>query len=79
MLQSRGPGKGGLGDLDEDFSDDEEEEDDEQGGEGKGKETQEAREERAARRVARRLEGMASKVEEFVEGRGAVDGAQFSE
>jgi len=78
LLQSRGPGKGGLGSLDSDFSDFSDS-DEEADGEGKAKPTQEQREERQARRVARKLEGMAGKVEEFVEGRGAVDGAQFSE
>lgn len=78
MLKGRGPGKGGLGDLDDEELDTSESEGEGmEGVEGEGEE--ERKEERKAKRAARKLEGMASKVEEFVQGRGAVDGAEFSE
>lgn len=72
LLKSRGPGEGGLEDL-EGFSDDEDEE-----REGGGKQERSA-EEQQARDVARKLEGMAEQVENFVQGRGALDGAEFDE
>lgn len=75
MLKQRGPGAGGLGDLEEEDSETSDEESEMEGVEGE----EEKREERKARRVAEKLGGMASKVEEFVQGRGAVDGAEFSE
>lgn len=71
LLKSRGPGEGGLEDL-EGFSDDEDEE------EG-GAKTERTAEEQQAREVARKLEGMAEQVENFVQGRGALDGAEFDE
>ncbi|GAA5949376.1 hypothetical protein JCM21900_005628 [Sporobolomyces salmonicolor] len=91
ILASRGEGRGGLDD--EGFSDDEEEDEEEgaregmegvdggKGGEkGGNSRTQEEREgDRKARRIARRLEEMAGKVENFVEGRGAVEGALFED
>lgn len=83
LLRERGPGEGGL--QGEDLLSDEElpsdEEDDEEGGEKmEGVEDERTRrEERRASKVARELQGMAGKVEEFVEGRGAVDGAEFDE
>lgn len=72
LLKSRGPGEGGLEDL-EGFSDDEDEE-----LEGGAKKERSA-EEQQARDVARKLEGMAEQVENFVQGRGALDGAEFDE
>ncbi|GAA5900978.1 hypothetical protein JCM5296_004944 [Sporobolomyces johnsonii] len=86
ILAARGEGRGGLDD--EGFSDDEDEDEEEgegmegvEGGEkGAKTKTQEEREgERKARRVAKRLEEMAGKVEDFVEGRGAVEGALFED
>lgn len=73
MLKSKGPGAEGLGDLSDDEEDDSDDEDGEVGKEG------EEEGDRKARKVARKLEDMASKVQEFVQGRGAVDGAEFSE
>lgn len=82
MLRSRGPGASGLEDLvddeEEDEAEDDERDDGMEGVEGEG-ETLEQKEERKARKAAMKLEGMASKVQEFVQGRGAVDGAEFSE
>lgn len=75
MLRSRGPGTGGLDDL-EGF------------GEGEGYDEAMGRDEegapdddeqREAREIARKLQGMAGKVEEFVLGEGALAGAEFEE
>lgn len=78
-----------LGDSDlEDSDDDDDDEDDEEeageGGEGMqgvegGRSAQEKAEEKKARKAAKRLEAMAGKVQDFVEGRGAVSGALFDE
>lgn len=79
MLRERGPGAGGLGESDlEDESDDDDDDGDEPM-EGVESESMEAKEKRKAEKVAKRLAGMAGKVEEFIHGRGAVDGAEFSE
>lgn len=79
MLQSRGPGMGGLDDLDdEEFSSDDDDDDAMEGVE-ESKDSMERKEERKAKKIAKQMEGMAEKVEEFVQGRGAVDGAEFSE
>ncbi|GJN87800.1 hypothetical protein Rhopal_000755-T1 [Rhodotorula paludigena] len=82
LLQAR-QGKSGaqLGDSDlesDDASDDEDEEGDDkmQGG---SEEKIKAAEEKKARKAARRLEEMAGKVEDFVQGRGAMDGALFDD
>ena len=77
MLKSRGPGEGGLEDL-EGFSDDEEEDDDEDAMEGVQRPPK-TEEEKQAREIAKKLEGMAEQVENFIQGRGAVDGAEFEE
>lgn len=79
MLRARGPGEDGLGDLDLSDDDEEEESDDEEGMEGVEVEGGDKEEERKAKKMARTLQGMAGKVEEFIHGRGAVDGAEFSE
>ena len=65
----------------EGFSDDEEmEEDDEEGEEGgKMKSKEEKEEVRKGRKAAKELERMAGKVEDFVQGRGTVQGAVFDE
>lgn len=70
MLKSKGPGAEGLGDLSDDNEDESEDDEGEVG---------EEEAERKARKVAKKLEDMANKVQEFVQGRGAVDGAEFSE
>lgn len=88
--RSTAKGGGQLGDSDledEDEEDDEEDgEDEDEGGRGQGMEgverdkgARESAEDRKARRVAQRLEEMAGKVEQFVEGRGAASGALFDE
>lgn len=92
MLNSRGPGGEGL--LPDDLLSDEElpsDSDDEGEGDGEmmegveneasrsGKKEKETAEDRKARKMAKQLEGMAGKVEEFIEGRGGVEGAEFSE
>jgi hypothetical protein len=84
MLKAKGPGAGGLDDdLLDDSDDDEASDEDRDAMEGVQQEgaekEKESREDRKARKVAKQLKGMASKVEEFVQGRGAVDGAEFSE
>ncbi|BGP37130.1 hypothetical protein JCM10449v2_001034 [Rhodotorula kratochvilovae] len=82
ILASKSSGGGALGDSDLEESDDEEDED---GDEGAGMEGVEggkeptAAEDRKARKVARRLEEMAGKVEDFVQGRGAASGALFDD
>lgn len=76
MLKSKGPGQGGLEDL-EGFSDDENEDEDETMDDADRPEM--SAEEIQARQVAKKLEGMAEQVENFVQGRGAVDGAEFDE
>lgn len=83
MLRRRGPGAGGLGESDLEDDSDEEDEDGGEGmegveGEGTG-DMMEKKERRKTERVAKKLEGMAGKVEEFIHGRGAVEGAEFSE
>lgn len=75
-LEGFGPGEG--------YSDEEGDDDDEEGGDRmEGVEMPEQARKRAedkmAKKAAKRLERMASKVEAFVEGRGALDGAQFEE
>ncbi|GAA6029922.1 hypothetical protein JCM8097_009170 [Rhodosporidiobolus ruineniae] len=84
LLASRegGRGKGGVGGLgDSDFEDssDGESDDEDEGGGGKMEGVEGAEAEKKARKAARRLEEMASRVEEFVEGRGAVQGALFDD
>ncbi|GAA5978983.1 hypothetical protein JCM10908_002758 [Rhodotorula pacifica] len=83
----KGPGAM-LGDSDlEDSDDDDVDDEDGEGGDGMqgveegegGKTKQEKAEERRARKAAKRLEAMAGKVEDFVEGRGAVSGALFDD
>lgn len=80
----------GDSDLEEDSDDDEDEDDDdEEKGQGEGgdgmqgvegsRTAQEKAEEKKARKAAKRLEAMAGKVQDFVEGRGAVSGALFDE
>lgn len=85
LLASRGPGGDGLN-ADDLLSDEElpsDSEDDEEKMEGVEEEGGERRkkseEDRKAEKMAKRLKEMAGKVEEFVEGRGAVDGAEFDE
>lgn len=75
---------GGNSFEDEGFSSDEDGldvEDEMDEGEGKGAEKtkEEREEERKNRKAAKRLEEMAGKVEDFVQGRGAVQGAVFDE
>ncbi|KAL8276826.1 hypothetical protein RQP46_010757 [Phenoliferia psychrophenolica] len=79
MLRRRGPGAGGLGESDLEDESDESEEEGEDGMEGVEGVGMEEKERRKAERVAKKLEGMAGKVEEFIHGRGAVDGAEFSD
>jgi len=59
-----------------DDAEDMDEEDDEEGGK---KTKEEKEEEKKGRKAARRLEMMAGKVEDFVQGRGTVQGAVFDE
>lgn len=77
-----------LGDSDLEDSDDDDDvdddEDEEGGGDGMqgvegGRTAHEKAEEKKARKAAKRLEAMAGKVHDFVEGRGAVSGALFDE
>ncbi len=91
MLKSRGPkedgmdeelegfGEGeGYSDEDNDNDNDIDNDNDEDAMEGvEGESSKE--EKRATKRAAKRLEKMAKKVEDFVQGRGALDGAQFEE
>ncbi|GAA6050508.1 hypothetical protein JCM3770_005573, partial [Rhodotorula araucariae] len=92
ILAAKGGGAGGgmLGDSDLDDSDEDsdadEEEEGDAGGAREGMQGVEGvdngpttAEDRKARRVARRLEQMAGKVEEFVHGRGAASGALFDD
>ncbi|GAA5826266.1 hypothetical protein JCM11251_007231 [Rhodosporidiobolus azoricus] len=86
LLASRegGRGKGGfggLGDSDlEDSSDEGEGEDESAGGGEVGAGAEGSKEEqKRAKKAAKRLEDMAARVEEFVEGRGAVQGAVFDD
>ncbi|GAA5959919.1 hypothetical protein JCM8115_004905 [Rhodotorula mucilaginosa] len=77
-----------LGDSDLEDSDDDDDvdddEDEEGGGDGMqgvegGRTAHEKAEEKKARKAAKRLEAMAGKVHDFVEGRGAVSGALFDD
>lgn len=84
MLKSRGPKEDGMDEELEGFgegegySDEEDNDNDDDAMEGvEGESSKE--EKRAAKRAAKRLEKMAKKVEDFVQGRGALDGAQFEE
>lgn len=80
MLASRGP-RGGDAVDDEDYLEDsdlDEDEDENDGMEGIGKSEKKAAN-RTARKVARELETMAGRVEDFVHGRGALEGAEFDE
>ncbi|GAA5914204.1 hypothetical protein JCM6882_004750 [Rhodosporidiobolus microsporus] len=71
-------GFGGLGDSDLEDSDEEEDDDEEElGGEEGEKGSKE--DEKRARKAAKKLEAMAARVGEFVEGRGAVQGAMFDD
>lgn len=90
ILSARSSRKGAmLGDSDlEDSSDEDEDEDGNEDDEDRqdgmtgvegGKSAQEKLEEKKARKAAKRLEAMAGKVQDFVEGRGAVSGALFDE
>lgn len=83
MLARRGPGGDGVVD-DEDFLEDSDDEEgdsdaDEDAMEGVQSAAGDKEEERRAKKVAKQLEKMAGKVEEFVEGRGALEGAEFDE
>lgn len=83
ILKSR-EGGGGNSFEEEGFSSDEDGlsgEDEMDEGEGKGPEKtkEEREEERKNRKAAKRLEEMAGKVEDFVQGRGTVQGAVFDE
>ncbi|GAA6015651.1 hypothetical protein JCM10207_008160 [Rhodosporidiobolus poonsookiae] len=79
ILREREGGGLGESDLEDDDEDAEEEGEGMQGVEGAARTRPEREEERKARKVARRLEEMAGKVEQFVEGRGAVQGALFED
>jgi len=88
-------GDSDLEDEDEDDDDEEDDEEEERRAQGDGMEgveggssagagagpkgARERAEDRKARKVARRLEEMAGKVEDFVQGRGAASGALFDE
>ncbi|ORY54998.1 SGT1 protein-domain-containing protein [Leucosporidium creatinivorum] len=94
LLASRGPGGEGLG-TDDLLSDDELPSDSDSDGEGEGEgermegveggeeqqgeSRKKSEEDKKAERMAKRLKEMAGKVEQFVEGRGAVDGAEFDD
>lgn len=74
----------GDSDLEDSDDDDDDDEEEEEGGDGMqgvegGRTAQEKAEEKKARKAAKRLEAMAGKVQDFVEGRGAVSGALFDE
>jgi len=81
ILRARTAGDVGNTRFEEEgFSDDDEGEEmdeDEEGGKMKSKEEKE--EERKGRKAAKELERMAGKVEDFVQGRGTVQGAVFDE
>lgn len=79
MLRSRGPGAGGLEHELDDSDDEDGDDESEDGMEGIEGEAAEMAEQRKAERLAKRMQEMAGKVEEFVEGRGGVDGAEFDE
>lgn len=75
--------RGGLGfddedDLEDSDDDDGHEDDDDEEMRGVSKEEKKSAA-RTARKVARELETMAGRVEDFVHGRGALEGAEFEE
>ncbi|KAI5479487.1 SGT1 family protein [Pseudohyphozyma bogoriensis] len=77
ILKRSGPGEEGLEEFSDDDEDDEDNDEDMEGVEGGEKKgvRMGSREER----MAKRLEEMAGKVEDFVEGRGGVEGAEFDD